>query len=418
MFKIAIIGGGLGGLFTALSIHQHSPSEDIQIDIYEQAPEYKEIGAGVGIGPNAAGLAVKLGLQEELAKITGTREGIWLSFRRFDDGSDVHTVRIPGEGNTPHFSLHRAEFLELLIRAVQRRSAATLHTNKQCISLEDKGDTMLVTFVDGTTTSANLVIGADGIHSVARKHYVRDTPQYGGMVVYRGLCNIEDLADDWTLPTYAALFMAPGKHFLIFPISGNKIINVVAFVSTPWEDLSEAKESWTLAGDKSAVQNQFKDFAPAVQTVIQKMNTNPLKWILFDRQSSPEWIFSGGKVALLGDAAHAMCPHQGAGAGQALEDGYVLGRALHDYFKVRKTAQPRPIEDYLHLYQSIRYPRSERVQETSRQAGDLYEMKAEEVAGLSYEDGLPIVRDLLKDRMKWIWTEDIDQVYEKALAEL
>lgn len=136
MLRIAIIGGGLGGLFAALSIHHHSPSEDIQIDIYEQAAEYKEIGAGVGIGPNAADLAVKLGLQKELDKITGTRAGIWLSFRRFDDGSDVHTVRIPGAGSTPLYSLHRAEFLEVLVQAVQQRGTATLHTNKKCIALE------------------------------------------------------------------------------------------------------------------------------------------------------------------------------------------------------------------------------------------------------------------------------------------
>ncbi|KAK7223395.1 hypothetical protein V2G26_011398, partial [Clonostachys chloroleuca] len=134
MFKIAIIGGGLGGLFAALSIHQHLTSENIQVDVYEQAPEYKEIGAGVGIGPNAAALAVKLGLQEKLAKIT--------------------------------------EFLQVLIDTVKERAAATLHTNKHCKSLEDQGETVLLTFADGTTTSANLVIGADGIHSATRKHYV------------------------------------------------------------------------------------------------------------------------------------------------------------------------------------------------------------------------------------------------------
>ncbi|KAJ4253833.1 hypothetical protein NW762_010228 [Fusarium torreyae] len=113
-----------------------------------------------------------------------------------------------------------------------------------------------------------------------------------------------------------------------------------------------------------------------------------------------------------------MCPHQGAGAGQALEDGYVLGRALQDYFKNQKSAKPRSIADYLHLYQSVRYPRAEKVQETSRQAGGLYELRSKELEGLNYEDCLPVVRDLLKDRMKWIWTEDIDQVYENALAEL
>jgi len=122
---------------------------------------------------------------------------------------------------------------------------------------------------------------------------------------------MDKIKDSWTLPTYSALFTGPGKHFLTLPISNNKILNVVGFVTTPWEDLGDTKETWTLASEKEAVEEQFKDFAPAVQTVIKNMDTNPLKWILFDRKSNPEWIFSGGKVALLGDAAHAMCPHQG-----------------------------------------------------------------------------------------------------------
>lgn len=131
------------------------------------------------------------------------------------------------------------------------------------------------------------------------------------MVVYRGLCDISKIQDQWTIDTFSAMFIAPGKHFLTFPISRNKILNVVGFVSTPWEKLGDVKESWTLAGDKSEVEQEFKEFAPVVQAVIENMNTNPLKWILFDRQPSPEWIFSKGKVVLLGDAAHAMCPHQG-----------------------------------------------------------------------------------------------------------
>ena len=131
------------------------------------------------------------------------------------------------------------------------------------------------------------------------------------MVVYRGLCDMEKIKDKWPYPTFATLFMGRGNHFLTFPISNGRILNVVGFVSTPWERLGDVKESWTLAGDKGAVEEEFKDFAPSVQTVIENMDTNPLKWILFDRKPAPEWIFSGGKVVLLGDAAHAMCPHQG-----------------------------------------------------------------------------------------------------------
>ncbi|KAL2867833.1 uncharacterized protein BJX67DRAFT_371797 [Aspergillus lucknowensis] len=417
MFRIAIIGGGLGGLFAALSIHHHCGSQDVQIDVYEQAPEYKEIGAGVGIGPNAAALIEKLGLMEEARKIAGTRRHIWLSFRRYDNAEEVLTVMTPKEGNVAQLPMHRAEFLELLVRTIRVRGAATLHTNKRCEGIEDQGDTVLVTFADGTTTSANLVIGADGIHSVVRSHYVSDNPQFGGMVVYRGLCDMSKIKDQWTLPTYACVFVAPGKHFLTFPISSNKILNVVGFVSTPFENLGDVQESWTLAGDKGAVEEEFKDFAPIVQSVIRNMDTNPLKWILFDRNSSPEWIFAEGKVALLGDAAHAMCPHQGAGAGQALEDGYIIGRALHDYFQDSKSTDVGSVRRQLQLYHSIRFPRSEKVQVTSRQAGDLYQMKTPELAGLSYDDGLPTVKAKIENRMQWIWGEDLDEVYNRARAE-
>lgn len=122
---------------------------------------------------------------------------------------------------------------------------------------------------------------------------------------------MEKIKDLWPYPTFATLFMARNKHFLTFPISNGRILNIVAFVSTPWEKLGDVRESWTLAGDKASIEEEYKDFAPAVQMVIQNMNANALKWILFDRKSPPEWVFSGGKVALLGDAAHAMCPHQG-----------------------------------------------------------------------------------------------------------
>ena len=228
---------------------------------------------------------------------------------------------------------------------------------------------------------------------------------------------MDKIKDAWALPTFATLFMAPGKHFLTFPISNNKILNVVGFVTTPWEKLGDTKESWTLASEKAAVEEEFKDFAPAVQTVIKNMDTDPLKWILFDRESSSEWIFSGGKLALLGDAAHAMCPHQGAGAGQALEDGYILGRALQEYFRSQSKAPRYTIEQCLRLYHSIRYPRAERVQMTSREAGNLYEMKVDGVAGLSYDAGLPVAKALLEDRMKWIWNEDIDEVYARTWSE-
>ena len=136
MFRIAIVGGGIGGLFAALSIHHHCSPKDVHIDVYEQAAEYKEIGAGVAIGPNAAKLIEKLGLLEETWKIAGKRGKDWFSFRRYDNGAEILTVPIPEASRMLQLPMHRAEFLDILVRAILSRGAATLHTQKQCRSLE------------------------------------------------------------------------------------------------------------------------------------------------------------------------------------------------------------------------------------------------------------------------------------------
>jgi salicylate hydroxylase len=119
------------------------------------------------------------------------------------------------------------------------------------------------------------------------------------------------LKDWWPLETYGAAWLAKNKHFLIFPISQNKILNIVAFTSAREDELKDVKESWTLAGDKASVQEEFKHFDGTVQRIIEYMDTNPQKWLLFDRLPFKKWVFSEGKVLLLGDAAHAMLPHQG-----------------------------------------------------------------------------------------------------------
>lgn len=137
-FRIAIIGGGIGGLFAALSLHHHCKNDRIAIDVYEQASQYSEIGAGVGIGVNAAKLLHRIGLGDAMNNIAGDRKGVWISFRRFDNGGDIVTVPSPSndQQNIRQLPVHRAEFLEVLLNAVKERGAATLHTKKICRYVE------------------------------------------------------------------------------------------------------------------------------------------------------------------------------------------------------------------------------------------------------------------------------------------
>lgn len=134
-FVVAIIGGGIGGLFAALSLHHHCAELGIEIHVYEQAAQYKEIGAGVGIGINAAKLLHRIGVGEAMNGIAGNRNGTWISFRRWDNSEEIVTVRLDDDQSVQPLSVQRSEFLDLLVKMINERKAAILHTNKRCINV-------------------------------------------------------------------------------------------------------------------------------------------------------------------------------------------------------------------------------------------------------------------------------------------
>jgi len=200
---------------------------------------------------------------------------------------------------------------------------------------------------------------------------------------------------------------------LVFPISQNKLLNVVAFVTVPHERLGDLRESWSSIGSREDLARDFEGFNDVVQKIIALMPATPSRWVLNDREPLQQWV--DGRVVLVGDAAHAMLPHQGAGAGQSIEDGWILGRSISEYFRERSSASSeRELAQWLKLYQSVRLPRAQKAQQTAREAGNVYEMQAAGMEGLSYDECLPLVAERLRNRMKWVWTEDIDEAYELA----
>lgn len=161
-------------------------------------------------------------------------------------------------------------------------------------------------FRDGTEAVADLVVGCDGIHSNLRSQFSIDNPKYSGRIAFRGLVPIDKLAATWPFPTYSASWLGPDKHFLVFPISQNKLLNIVAFVSTEESELGGLKESWTATGDRDELTKHYEDFDEPVRKIISLMPKNPSKWVLNDREPLDQWVFAKGKVVLLGDAAHAV----------------------------------------------------------------------------------------------------------------
>lgn len=416
-FRIAIVGGGIGGLFCALSVHRHCQrtGAEIEINVYEQAAQYKEIGAGVGIGINAARLAHQLGFGDRLNAIAGHRTGVWISFRRFDNSEEVVTIPVNDNQTVRQAPCARTDLLDMLKAVVEERGAATLHTKKACQRVEDLGgESVRVHFADQTTADANLVIACDGIHSAVRNQFSVDEPIFSGQIAYRGVIQIKDIKV-WPFPSYSVLWLAKHRHFLVFPISQNKQLNIVAFVTKGEGEILDVKESWTSICDRKDVETDFDGFDKYVQDLIALMPEQPSKWRLNDRKPLDRWHYMNGKVMLLGDSAHAMLPHLGAGAGQSLEDGWVLGRALSEHLvsSSNRNGHFESLEKTAALYQRVRLPRAQKTQATSRAAGNTYELQTEDMIDKSLEECLPILAERTRERMKWVWEEDLDAAYEK-----
>jgi salicylate hydroxylase len=200
---------------------------------------------------------------------------------------------------------------------------------------------------------------------------------------------------------------------LVFPIAQNRSLNIVAFVTKGIDEAADVEESWTSICDRSDVEVDFAGFDKYVQEIISLMPEKPSKWKLNDRLPLDQWHYLGGKVVLLGDAAHAMLPHLGAGAGQSLEDGWVLGRAISEHLASSLNAHFKSLSSTAQLYQSVRLPRAQKTQRTSRAAGDTYELQTDDMKDKTFEECLPMIAERTRERMKWVWEEDLDAAYEK-----
>ncbi|KAF2159982.1 hypothetical protein M409DRAFT_70714 [Zasmidium cellare ATCC 36951] len=413
-FSIAIVGGGIGGLFAALCLNHHCQGILISVDVYEQAAEYKEIGAGIGVGINGVRLAHKMGLAERLYALSGNPEGKASGpvFRRYDNGEELFRWPLPLKpGPIRLASCSRSALLDVLKSAVEERSAARLHTGKTCQKVEEYGDKIKISFADGTTAKANMLIACDGIHSAIRSQFVSDQATYSGQIAYRDIIPISSIPK-WPYENYATMWLAKHSHFFVYPISQGRELNVIAFTNTPETEADKLAESWTTTCERADVQADFPDHEETVQMIIRLMAGKPSRWRINDREPLNQWHFMGGKVVLLGDSAHSMLPHMGAGSGQAMEDGWVLGRALCDHFT--GTSELSDLQSVVNLYQSARLPRAQKAQAASRQVGNTYDCQTEDLIDLTFDECCPIIGERIAAAMKWVWDEDLDVCYENA----
>jgi salicylate hydroxylase len=339
--QVAVIGGGIGGLGAALSLFRAG----FDVHVYEQAHVLREVGAGIQVSPNASRVLHGLGLSDPLAKL-GVRPFAF-HFRSWDDGRTV--VKTP-LGDTviaafgfPYYQSHRADVLAMLINAFPEER---LHIGHRLVALTDHGDRVEAAFANGERITADVLVGADGIHSTVRQLlFGPASPHFTGCIAYRGLVSTERIKH-LNIEVNAHIWMGPSKHIVSYYVAAKRLLNFVAII----EQDTWTRESWTDHGDVKDLRAAFVDWDPYLCAIIETIDETFI-WGLFDRATLPRW--SVGRVTLLGDACHPMLPFMAQGAAQALEDGVSLTACLTKIGDVSAA---------LSHYEKMRLPRTSRMQ--------------------------------------------------------
>jgi salicylate hydroxylase len=348
--RIAIVGGGIGGLFAANALS----AQGIQAIVYEQAPEIGEIGARVFLTPNSVRHLRRIGLEPAVEK-WGARVGHDSRYFRHD-GAPIAPVQVTdSSGWNATFGMHRADLVDMLAKALP---TGTVHAGHRCTGFEQNGNTCRVSFANGVCAEADVVIAADGIHSELRPHiFASSSPVFSGSVAYRGLVP-QKLVPDWPTDRWQ-MWLGKGRHFLTFPVRAGQMINYVGFVPTD----EEMKESWSAPGDPEVLRKAFAGWDPRIHQLLKEVQVT-FRWALYDREPLPVWTKQ--RLSLLGDAAHPMLPHLGQGANQSIEDGMALATILA---RANRTTAPTA----LLAYERLRRERVAQVQRGARANGLRYD---------------------------------------------
>lgn len=344
--KIAICGGGIGGLSAAIALRQTGHD----VAVFEKTHAFNRVGADINLTPNAVFAIDRLGVGDVLRE-TAARP----TFRISRDGeTGEETSRLPMSSaaeekyGAPQLTIHRADLLEALR---DKLPADSLSLGRAVAGVDS--DEVTVKFEDGTEETFDLVVGADGIHSVIRTAlWGEDHPKYTGMVSYRGVFPRDTAPELPDLDAFTKWWgEVPEKQIVVFPLTGGREIFV--FSTLPQSEWSE--EGWTLPGDVQDLRTAYANFHDDARNILNSL-TEVTRSALHVRDSMPQW--AKGHVTLLGDAAHPMVPFMAQGACMAIEDAVVLARALKD-------ATVADIPGALARYEEERKPRTARIQESS-----------------------------------------------------
>ncbi|MBP0496075.1 FAD-dependent monooxygenase [Pararoseomonas indoligenes] len=347
--RVVVIGAGIGGLAAACALRRAGA----EVSVHEQAPAIREVGAGIQITPNGVKALRGLGLEEGILRLGFRPKAIW----GLDGISGREMFRTPLEDSprlygAPYLQVHRADLQALLM---QGAAGGAISLGQRCAGIRTEGAVAVARFDDGTEVEADLVVGADGIHSAVRRATFGNEPaRYTGTMCWRGIVPFERPDYDLVAPC-TTVWNGPHGHVVTYWIRGGTGVNIVAVHETAaWQD-----ESWSARSTREEMMAAYPGWNPRMLALLDKAE-DIFKWGLFDREPMPRW--SKGRVTLLGDAAHAMLPFLSQGAAMALEDGYVLGREIG-------RAGTEGVEAALAAYEAARVPRTSQVLLRARAQG-------------------------------------------------
>lgn len=434
--RIALIGGGIGGLATLLGLLNHTSRNIIIPHLYEAAPQFTEIGAGVAFGPNAVramGIVdpelkeayQSISSKSSTKEVNGVMKVPWHNFVMGMDGqserNNLKTLEeLPGAtpfNDNPTKSIHRATFLEAMLNILKERKMADyVSFNKKCKEIEDlaEGQGVRIVFADGTSAEADAVIGCDGVKSRVRQILLESVgerqeiiePRFTGKYAYRGLIPMEKAVgaigeagrDNLMICGY-------GGHLVTFPIDQGRTFNVVAFTSPKNEKREWTHgDQWVVPSTIDDVLNDYEGWSEPVRKLLGMLQKTD-KWGLFDHPPAKTYC-KDGKLVLLGDCAHASTPHQGAGAGMAIEDAAVISRLFGAVDNPDRIVLVKVFE----AYDAARRLRTQKLVTTSRSAGLLYDFEHEGIG----DDAEKFAQNS-HNRFAWIWDFNVEESCTEAI---
>jgi salicylate hydroxylase len=348
--KIAIIGGGIAGLAAAVAFHRRG----IDATVYEQAPELSEIGAGVQMTPNAMKALKSLGLEQAAMAVAFEPESQVL--RSWKSGRVIYRAPVSGfreRFGAPGCSFHRADLLSILAAPLP---ASAVQLNARCVGVEPGTNSAVARFADGTEIAGDIVVGADGIHSLVRTQlFGADKPRFTGCMCWRGLVPVDRIPKG-LIERSSSNWMGPHGHVVHYYVRRGEMVNFVAIHDTDeWTE-----ESWIREASRDELMATYAKWNPRLLRLFE-CSDRYFKWGLFDREPLSRW--TKGRVTLLGDSAHAMLPFLAQGAAMGIEDGCALAELV--------ARLPDDLDEALRRYEALRVPRTRRAVLGSRERAKL-----------------------------------------------